>query len=596
MPQILSLSSYWSPARVWVRAHKIWTIIIVLIILGAGWFAYAKSTSTTGETRYVLGTVASSTIISSVSESGQVSANDQLDIKPTVSGAITSVNVKVGQKVNAGTLIASIDDTDAQKAVRDAKANLQSAQLSLQKLEEPADQLTLTQGQNSVSNASTSLLTTYNNSINDITSAFLDLPDIMTGLQDVVTGTETNKASQWNVDYYKNSIDQLTPLGAQYRDDAYNSYIVARQSYDASLADFKAANLTVDDQATVDKLLNEAYTTTQALADALKSDNGLVQLYEDTLKQNGQTPNSVADTQLTNMASYASKLNTHLSALLNDTNQITTNKQNITVAQQSLQKTQAGADSLDIQSAQLSVTKAQNALTDAENNLSDYYLRAPFDGTIAAVNVKKYDQASGGTAIATLITNDQIAELSVNEVDAAKIQVGQKATLTFDAIDGLSIAGTVASVNTLGTVSQGVVSYAVQIDFTTQDPRVKPGMTVNANIITDTAPDALAVPSSAVKTVNGQSVVQVFTPPLADNGGITDVVTAQAPQNVPVTTGISDDTDVQILSGLTLGQQIVVRTTTGSQTSAPSANRATGGGANGGFRGGGGIGGIRLGG
>jgi HlyD family secretion protein len=115
-------------------------------------------------------------------------------------------------------------------------------------------------------------------------------------------------------------------------------------------------------------------------------------------------------------------------------------------------------------------------------------------------------------------------------------------------------------------------------------------MTANANIIINTAQDTLAVPSSAVKTQNGQSFVQVFTPPLQDTGGTTGVTTTQTPQNIPVTTGISDDTNIQILSGLSLGQQYIVRTTSGTATArTTTGTSATGGRTNGGFGGGGAV-------
>ena len=64
--------------------------------------------------------------------------------------------------------------------------------------------------------------------------------------------------------------------------------------------------------------------------------------------------------------------------------------------------------------------------------------------------------------------------------DFLTIKVGDKATLTFDAVTDLSISGQVAEIDTVGTVSQGVVSYALKIAFDTQDTRVKPGMTVSA--------------------------------------------------------------------------------------------------------------------
>src|SRR5262249_21360975 len=153
---------------------------------------------------------------------------------------------------------------------------------------------------------------------------------------------------------------------------------------------------------------------------------------------------------------------------------------------------------------QLSIQQQQNSLAQAQTALSDYTISAPIAGTIADLNLHVGDTVGSGTSGATLITSDQIADLSLNEVDAAKVQVGQNATLTFDAIPNLSLTGTVSDVSPLGTVSQGVVSYDIKIAFTTQDPRVKAGMTVNADIQTAVHSNILEVPASAIQTSNGQ--------------------------------------------------------------------------------------------
>ncbi len=125
-------------------------------------------------------------------------------------------------------------------------------------------------------------------------------------------------------------------------------------------------------------------------------------------------------------------------------------------------------------------------------------------------------------------------------------------------------------------------------------------MTVNADIQTAAHTDALYVPSSAVKTLNGVSYVQAFTPPLTDTTG-TAVPSTVLPTQIPVTTGISDDTNIEILSGVTEGQQVVTRTTTSTTAAkttaaAPSATSLIGGGGNRTFGGGGATGAIRIGG
>ncbi len=578
------MSSWFATTKKYALAHKAVSAIVAVVVLWGGWSLYSRITSTSGVTHYALGTVTKGTVIASVSASGQVSTTQQLDLKPKVTGEILYVGVTPGQHVTAGTLIAEIDPTDAEKAVRDAQANLDSAELSLQKIKEPADTLTMTQSQNALDQSQTALAQAYSTTETDITTTFIDIPDIVTGLQDVVEGTEANH-SQWNIDYYRNQAQAFNISASSYRDDAYNAFTAAQVAYNSAITDYKNTDLATANTATVERLLKETNDTTKAIATAVKSAAALIQFYKDQLSSNGQTLTPVATTQLSQLNGYTGKLGTHLSALLSDVNALAADAQNLTEKQQSLQKTQGGADPLDIQSQELSVTKSQNALLDAQNTLSNYYIRAPFAGTIASVAVNKYDQA-GSTAVASLITQKQIATLSLNEVDAAKIMLGQKATLTFDAIDSLTLTGTVAEIDPVGTVTQGVVSYTVKIGFDTQDTRVKPGMTVNASIQTAIHTDVLTVPSSAVKTQNSASYVQVFTPALTYTGAVGGVVSATAPGRVDVQVGLSDDTNTEITSGLKEGDQIVTRTITGTQTATPTTSSGS---SRGGFGGGGGI-------
>lgn len=556
------------------KAHTFIAVVIALAALGGGWWAYGKAASASAETKYVLGTVGKGTIVASVSASGQVSASDQLDIKPKASGEVVYVGVQPGQKVAAWTLIAQLDATDAQKSARDAQANLESAQISLEKLQEPASALTLTQARNALTNAQDALTRLYNDANTHVVNAFLDLPDIVTNLEGILTNTDAGGKVQLNEDYYADAIEPYDSRAQLFKNTAHNDYVAARNAYNTAFSDYQSLG-NAPDNASIEKTLSDSYAAIQLAATALKSANAFIQLYADTYKARGFAVSPAATTALANLNTYTGKANTHLSTLLSDTNSLKQDTQSITEKQQSLDETIAGADPLDIRNAKLSVTKAQNALQDAQNNLENYYIRAPFAGTIAAVNVKRYDSASSAAAAATLITSQKIAALSLNEVDAAKVKLGDKATLTFDAIDGLSLTGQVAQIDTIGAVSQGVVSYTVKIGFDTQDERIKPGMTVNAAIITDAHQDVLTVPSSAVKTQSGALFVQAFNPPLATTGGSQGVASKIAPQQISVEVGISDDTNTEIISGLSEGQQVVVRTISGtaqttSQSSAPS--------------------------
>jgi len=146
--------------------------------------------------------------------------------------------------------------------------------------------------------------------------------------------------------------------------------------------------------------------------------------------------------------------------------------------EENLNNLKNGTDPLDIRAQELAVQQRNNSLSDAREKLADYIFKAPFDGIIIQINFVIGNEYAGNSVFTAIATKQKIAEISLNEVDAAKIKIGQKATLTFDAIDNLSISGEVTQIDTLGTVSQGVVTYNVKILFDTQDDRIKPSMSV----------------------------------------------------------------------------------------------------------------------
>lgn len=597
----------------YAMSHKTISIIALIVIVGGGYYWYQSVNANSSTTRYMLTAATKDTLITAISGSGQVSPSNSVDVKPKASGDVISVVVKNGDTVAAGQPIAYLDSTDAQNSLRDAQSSLQAAEISLQKLQEPADQLSVTQSKDAISKAQeqlqssqTDLAKTYQDAYNDVVATYLDLPSIMTGIQDVDTGTEADHGSQWNIDYYRNATEGWDTSALSYRDDAYNSYSAAKTAYDAGYADYKVTSQT-SSTSTIESMVNETYNTTKSVSDAVNSANSFLQFYEDQVKAHGTNPVATADTGISDLSTYISKINSHLSALLADVNTIQSDEQSIADAQrtikenqQSYDKLMAGSDPLDIQSAQLSVNQKQDALQQAQETVDDYVVRAPISGVVANLSIHKGDSVDS-SAVATIITQQQMAELSLNEVDAAKVAVGQKATMTFDAVDGLTISGTVANVDPLGAVSSGVVSYTVDIGMDTTDPRVKAGMTVNASIVTDVKQDTLIIPSSAVKTQNGSSYVLAFaslpagvSTSTAESMGFADAV---APEQVPITIGLTNDTESEVTSGLDEGQLIVSRTvTTSASTKSTSSSGSilsalgaagAGGGPGGNFGGGG---------
>jgi macrolide-specific efflux system membrane fusion protein len=186
--------------------------------------------------------------------------------------------------------------------------------------------------------------------------------------------------------------------------------------------------------------------------------------------------------------------------------------------------------------------------------------------------------------IASIITgNATTVSVSVAEVDAPQIQVGQAATITFDALPNQTFTGKVMGINTTGAVTSGVTTYpaVIQLDDTT-NTSILPNMTATANIITKVDDNVLLVPSAAIQTVGTTSTVKVLK-----NGQVLTVT---------VQTGDMSGSQTVITSGLNEGDVVVTNTISTATTSTATTSPFSGGLRLGSFGGGGGGGGAARGG
>jgi HlyD family secretion protein len=140
-------------------------------------------------------------------------------------------------------------------------------------------------------------------------------------------------------------------------------------------------------------------------------------------------------------------------------------------AQNSLDKLLEGADDLDIEATQVDVDAAHLALEEAQSHLEDAVLIAPFDGIVAAVEVEEGDTVAPGQVVVVLATlNDlQARTTDLTELDVARVEEGQSATVTVDALPDDEFAGVVSDIALQPGDYRGDVVYAVTVDLTGVD-------------------------------------------------------------------------------------------------------------------------------
>jgi RND family efflux transporter MFP subunit len=207
----------------------------------------------------------------------------------------------------------------------------------------------------------------------------------------------------------------------------------------------------------------------------------------------------------------------------------------------------AGINDTALRTAQASLDSAKVAVDQAQHNLDKSSLYAPFDGIVSAVNYSTGDSAGSGVAVSLVDLSNLQVKVMMAEVDMARVRVGETVMLNLDALTGKMYHGEVTAIGPVGTVMSGVVNYPVIVTISNPDTSIKPGMTANLSVQVDRRVDVLLVPTRAVRTQGNQMIVTV-----EQNG--------QSVQ-VPVGTGLSNDTQVEITNGLQEGDVIVLNQT-----------------------------------
>lgn len=522
------IKTLYSYALKYALKNKMFSAVILVFAVLAVYGIFKTGDSGPTATQYIFSKVEKQNVVILVTGSGQVSALDQVDVSSEVSGTINYVGVKAGDSVTKWQTIAYLDNTDALRAVDNADINLANAQIAYDKAKKLYGNQ-LGESDTTISDLAQALDDGYGAVVN----AFIDLPNIFMDVEDIYyEPTNSPYFSDINI-----SSSFGSSLGIKYKYDAGTTFDSAKKDYAAVFEQYKNTSANSSQKEITDLIL-ETRDLVKKLSSSLTGTYNTIDYLSD--RMTGSLPTEVA-TDKNLLSSYITKTTGHVSKLSTALTTIEDAGNSMATAE------------INLKTAQLSLNQAQDSLKTAKEELSNHTIVAPFDGVIAKVPLEAGDKVSNGSALATIITKVMKVSILLNEVDATKIKVGDKATLTFDAIDGLTMEGTVYEVDVLGTVSNGVVSYGVNISFDGNDNRIKAGMTTNISISTGSASNVLAISSAAISSNNGKSYV--FVP--VSNTTAKSTTDKTTLKEVEVLTGLSGDELTEITSGLLEGETYV---------------------------------------
>ena len=456
----------------------------------------------------------------------------------------------------------------AEKDIASAEASVTSAQVTLNNANQS---LTNTQAANE-----DNLNQDYDDAWNTLNSSLLTADNSL----------DTNRTVLDNED----AQDTLSVLNAQYLNISSQSKTAANSSYNETenYLNSVSSNLTHEniDEAlvkiknTLEKIRTTLNDTSNILGATITSSK-LSQTELDALKSDISTARANINTALTNVTTAAQDISSQ--KITNQTNldtaqatvnsaesslssaekaltatqslsdsKINTAGNAVKSAEGSLKQTQdqlalkkAGPRSSEVSLCQAQIREAQASVNLIASQISDSILAAPRAGIITQVNGEVGEMITPTTIFTSIITDNNFEiKANISEVDIAKVKIDDPVEITFDAL-GLDdkFNGTVAEIDPAQTEVAGVIYYKVTIIFIGDSKIIKPGMTANLDIVTAKKDNVIMIPFQALKEKDGRKFVQVLEDGVA--------------KNVFVKVGLRGDVEVEIISGLEEGWEVV---------------------------------------
>lgn len=487
---------------------KITAVVCVAAVAAAVLLPKNSKKAVQASTQYMEAALERRDITNTFSGSGTISAANTYTVKSLVKGTVLTADFEVGDTIEKGTVLYTIDSSDVATSVEKAQLALEQAQRSY---DDTAD-------------------AQYIRSVigGTVASIKVKAGDYVTAGQEIAT----------------------------VRDDSSLLLTLEFPAADAS-------GFAVGQAAEV--ILNGTFETlsgtVQAVAgtDTISSGNLLVRTVTIAVKNNGSlTTAQAASATINGVSALASARFDYqhqqtVTATTSGTVAAVCVKEGTAIEANTAIVQLSGTElSRQVQSAADSLLNAQLSMSDTQKQMENYTITSPISGTVIQKNVKAGDTVgTDTTASETLCTIYDLSYLvmviNVDELQVSDVSVGQSVQVTADAVPDKTYTGTVTRVSMKGTSSGGTTTYPVTVRID-ETEGLRPGMNANAEIVTAEAGNALAVPNAAI--VRGGYVLVTKDSPSAANAD-PDMTAPEGYVYVPVKTGVSDDDYTQIISGVT---------------------------------------------
>ena len=488
------------------RKNWKWMVPVVCVAVLGGWFILRpdRAQDANVDVNYVQTTPEKRDLSNSLSGTGTLNPANTYNVKSLVAGKVLTSTIEEGDIVEEGTVLYTVDASDATTKAEQASITLQQAQRSYDKT--------------------------------------VDRQYVRAEVAGVVATLKVAKG------------DEVTS-GQEVAVIRDSSKMVLHLEFPA--ADAAAFSVGQSAEVTLDGTFETLTGTVTAVTgtDTLSTGNLLTRTVTITVRNAGGLTTAQAATATINGVSciaakcfeyQAERTLTTLAAgtvtAINVQEGGAVNKDDIVLQISGEDLTEA------IQSAAETLRSAELNMDNLQEAMNNYTVTSPISGTIIEKNAKAGDALTAGADLCTIYDLSYLVMvINVDELQVSDVSVGQSVQVTADAVPDKTYTGTVTRVSMKGSSNGGTTTYPVTVRID-ETEGLRPGMNANAEIVIAEAGNALAVPNAAI--VRGGYVLVTKDSPSAANAD-PDMTAPEGYVYVPVKIGVSDDDYTQIISGVT---------------------------------------------
>lgn len=499
---------------------RIGPIAIIIVLLGLGYFGWRQFAprSSTASSEHFTVAVTRGAIQVSISGTGAAYPSQRRDVRAAVTGEVRELPVRTGDRVSAGTVLAVMYSEDIETKATDARDEFRQAE----------------------DRAREALLLGAGESVDNPTRYFERLSRVGAPISGRVTSLRVSPGEQVRQGQIVAVIVDDTAL-------LFKTRLLQSEAEQLTVGDVAQVwvrGFTVPVEATVTRISEYPVSdgTSWWTPVELTIDGNTVLTAGMTGTLSISPGGSLVQRPGTLAIAGERTVTAPIAAEIKDIQ--VREGDGIRAGEDLLTFTSASINSL-IETQRLNLDRARSKLESAVRGNDTLTLTSPIDGVVLELGAAAGDRLDRNGMLAVIADIDHVEiVIDIDELDIARLEIGQTAEVSVNALPGREFTGEITAIDLAGRVRESVTTYGVRIRVPNPEGVIRSGMTATASVVTGRRENVLVAPVEAVQTVGNRRVVQVLV-----NGAV---------EMRPIRTGLVGPRTIEIVEGLSEGDQLVV--------------------------------------